>query len=80
MIDSILRCDGPNCTSVRGVTNHWLMAKRYKNLSEKDAWVVFEWDTDALDEPGLKHLCGVQCAHKLLDQYLDSLREVKCAA
>ena len=69
MKDSIFKCDGPNCSAVRGEANHWLIS--YKATK---AFIVQPWDSaDAMVEDAV-HLCGDTCALKFLSEWLSARR------
>lgn len=72
MIETSYRCDGPNCTAVRGPSNHWLLL-----YADSVDFSIKPWDdrSAADKDTGYKHVCGAACAHKLLDRYLESLRK-----
>lgn len=58
-------CDG--CGIFKGETNHWYMI--YIGGSHGPTWQIFEWDLVNYPEKIL-HVCGHECAHKLLDEFL----------
>jgi hypothetical protein len=67
MIETVYKCDV--CGTVRGPENHWLLADE---SSRSGVFILVPWDDYAPDAD--KHLCGAVCAHKILDRYLESLR------
>lgn len=61
-------CNG--CGVVKGSVNHWYMV--YISASHVAMWQIFAWD-DLIDPKyadSVMHLCGQQCAHKMLDEFL----------
>lgn len=64
MIDTQVRCDV--CKEIRGPSNHWLL------VFETDGIRFKPWDDD--EASFARHACGASCAHKILDRYLESLR------
>ena len=67
MIDQVYRCDV--CNTPRGETNHWLIA-----FYASTHFYVYPWSDKQAEDPAAKHLCGSDCAHKVLGRYLESLR------
>ena len=70
MIDTIFKCDGDNCTAVRGDSNHWLLVGCYQG-----GLLVMPWSNSEAQKHEIRHACGASCAHKILDRYLESLRK-----
>ena len=61
------------CGVERREANHWFLYTRTDEGLEFHKW---EWAgrderENLLDETQFGHLCGQQCAHKLLDQFLN---------
>ncbi len=63
MIRQAISCD--ICGAQRRETNHWFIA--YEQSGELR---VSGWNFQRLHCPGTKHLCGENCLHKLLDEFL----------
>jgi len=63
------------CGAQRKEANHWFISFR----PAKDGLIIKTWDWAAregrLDYPEIKYLCGQSCAHKQLDQFLQSTSE-----
>lgn len=53
------------CTNVKGEANHWRMAQPLEN-----GILFMRWDDRAARLPVVIHLCGDECAHKQLSQFL----------
>jgi hypothetical protein len=54
-------CDG--CGIVKTKLNHWFL------IGSNDGFWILPW-SDALQIKEYRHVCGHQCAHKLLDEFL----------
>jgi len=67
MIDQIFKCDV--CGAVRGPSNHWLVVTE----DSEGCWFL-PWSEDEATASEAKHICGAVCSHKVLDRYLESLR------
>ena len=65
MIRQVTYCDV--CGAQRRETNHWFIA--YELSGELRA---SGWTSQSLHHPGIKHLCGESCLHKLLSEFLAS--------
>ena len=77
MIDTQVKCDV--CKEVRGPSNHWLLsietqAGLYEDFSRIVGIGIFPWNDTIAERLETKHVCGAVCAHKILDRYLESLR------
>lgn len=57
------------CGAVRGETNHWFVANVGNAGYHVRPWGLAEAE-DRLLYDDAKHLCGAQCIHALLDQFL----------
>ena len=64
MIKTRILCD--LCEKERGEANHWFVARRNNAGSIAfSPWGETIWTTEVI------HLCGAECAHKLLSQFLE---------
>ena len=64
------KCDGPNCTQVRGETNHWLVI-----FMGNQSFVSGMWDKFDAQVHDAKHACGSACALKMYSLWLSGSRE-----
>ena len=71
MIDTQVKCDV--CKEIRGPSNHWILFSTTATEAA-GALLVMPWDDDEAQHEDVTHVCGRQCAHKILDRYLESLR------
>lgn len=60
------------CKAEKKATNHWLVidVTALGFHVHPWAWAVGE---GTLDSEGRKHVCGQECAHRLLDEFLGSV-------
>lgn len=65
MIRQIVSCD--ICGEEKEQTNHWFVA-----YAEGGDFHVSGLNPSNSLKPGAKHLCGENCVHKLLDEFLTS--------
>ena len=65
MIRQIVSCD--ICREEKEQTNHWFVA-----YAEGGDFHVSGLNPSNSLNPGAKHLCGQNCVHKLLDEFLTS--------
>lgn len=77
MIDTQVKCDV--CKAERGPANHWLLVRDLEQGFHEDVSLVygigiFPWNDPISKWPNVRHICGAVCAHKILDRYLESLR------
>ena len=70
MIRQVIYCDV--CGAQRRETNHWFIA--YELSGELRA---SGWTSQSLHHPGIKHLCGESCLHKLLSEFLASSAQMQ---
>lgn len=63
MIRQAISCD--ICGTEKRQTNHWFVA--YEQGAELR---VSGWSTCNRQRPGMKHLCGQTCLHKLVDDFM----------
>jgi hypothetical protein len=70
MIRQAISCE--ICGAQRRETNHWFIA--YEQSGELR---VSDWNSQRLLSPGTKHLCGENCLHKLLDEFLASSAQAR---
>ena len=68
MISQSIECE--ECKSERGCGNHWLELRH----SRQGAPYFLEW-SKASEKPGSKHVCGEDCAHRVLGKHLAALRD-----
>jgi len=67
VIELSVKCE--ECSAERGLANHWLELRHAKG-----APYFLEW-SKAAEKPGSKHVCGEDCAHRIVGRYLTTLRE-----
>lgn len=65
----IYYCDGPGCTQMRGVTNHWLVVYATPKL----AYACQPWEKADAQVTDARHLCGFACAMKFHSIWLSEL-------
>jgi hypothetical protein len=63
VIRQAITCD--ICASEKRQTNHWFVA--YEQAGELR---VSGWNSRNRRRPGVKHLCGQTCLHKLVDEFM----------
>jgi hypothetical protein len=67
------KCDG--CGALKKDVNHWWMLQRF--IEGAINVLVLPWDEKAAAESAAsqhtKHACGRECAHKLLDQWMNEI-------
>ena len=68
-VRTVITCAMPNCGRTRGDVNHWLQA--YIGTAHIE---IHAWRDDELSTPGTLPLCGDECAHRLLSQFLTRLK------
>ena len=68
MQDTICRCDV--CEREKGETNGWFAVRAFKSFS----FEVLTWDLGAetSDLSESEHICGQECLHKRLSQWLEA--------
>lgn len=58
------------CGAERKQTNHWFIAEEKANgMMSLYPWALPKSE-GYHDQPGLKHLCGHQCVHLLIDAWM----------
>jgi hypothetical protein len=62
------------CGAQRKEANHWFVAVTSSARVLFTTWTSAERN-DRFDSDNVKYLCGQSCAHKLLDQFLQSSSE-----
>lgn len=60
----VAKCDV--CGRIKGEANKWLLV----NLSAA-LFTVYHWDELIARQPNMGHICGEQCLHKKLQEFLD---------
>lgn len=63
MIRQAISCD--LCATEKKQTNHWFVA-----LEQGGELRVSGWSSRNRLRPGMKHLCGQTCLHKLVDEFM----------
>ena len=66
---SLIRCDGPNCSQVKGETNHWWAIAKRDDPDSAFYAVPFE-KVFAERIPMMKHFCGQVCALKYFSNWM----------
>jgi len=70
-VRTVITCAMPNCGHEKQSTNHWIMAEVYG----RTGLYFHSWDQDYFElTSGVQPLCGDECAHKLLSQFLTRLK------
>lgn len=73
MIRQAISCD--ICATEKKLTNHWFVA--YEAAGELR---VSGWNSRNRLRPGMKHLCGQTCLHKLMDDFMARTLAVRVTA
>ncbi|MDE2020840.1 MAG: hypothetical protein KGJ13_10935 [Patescibacteria group bacterium] len=68
MIENQFKCD--ICTAQRTPANHWLLVMPPAHGVLR----IEPWDNQEALREGVQHICGAECAHKVLDRHLEFLR------
>jgi len=65
------------CGRTKQASNHWfVVVDRFVNHPfHLTTWAKIERD-GRLDEDGVEFVCGQQCAHKLLDEFLEESSKI----
>lgn len=67
MLTKVITCD--ICKIEKSESNNWLMVML--NRGNPVGFVVYPWmPEEPLDQ--FKHVCGQECAHKILGQWLEA--------
>lgn len=74
MIETKITCDGPSCNKQKGLTNHWYVVNFDPNVRVVTTFYVDPWSlaSDADKNQG-KHVCSHDCAHKLLEIWMNEV-------
>ena len=69
------RCAGPNCGTLKGVTDHWWLM--WASFAEYNRPVLYlcPWDDEIAAREGTLHVCGELCAQRLQSQFMGNVRE-----
>jgi len=69
------RCAGPNCGTLKGVTDHWWLM--WASFGEYNRPVLYlcRWDDEIAAREGTLHVCGELCAQRLQSQFMGNVRE-----
>jgi len=72
------------CGVVKGSVNHWYIVQltsRYSAAEESKpglpivGWCIRLWQENFNeDDPHVKHVCGQECSHKLLDEFFQKVQ------
>lgn len=74
MIKNTYQCD--ICGKERGPSNHWRMACNAFGYTDGPPGLgFFSWDATVADREGVAHLCSSDCAHKLLERFLEDRKK-----
>lgn len=69
------RCAGPNCGTLKGVTDHWwLMWTSFLEFNRPVLYLC-PWDDEIAQREGTLHVCGELCAQRLQSQFMGNVRE-----
>ena len=64
MQEQSYKCD--ICGKPKGAVNHWWLARQDEGIAVR----IGSWNEPAATREGMKHLCGHECTHKMLDRFL----------
>lgn len=73
-VSVVYRCS--ICGEARKQSNHWFVARRWVDGLIFDRWQT-AIDQQFLQEESTQHLCGRECARKLLERFLAAEPEPK---
>lgn len=73
MIRQAISCD--ICATEKKLTNHWFVA-----FEQGGELRLSGWSSRNRLRPGMKHLCGQTCLHKLVDEFMARTIEVRTPA
>jgi hypothetical protein len=68
-ISTVIRCAGPNCSKVKGDTNHWFMA-----FVNSGSVTIYTWSYELFDDIDCRPLCGESCASKLVSKFMSDVK------
>ena len=66
MRSTVYTCDV--CPAIRQQANHWRLVRVNAN-----GFHLSEWDDDEAAREDIRHVCGFECATKLLGRYMEGV-------
>src|SRR5437016_4550440 len=68
------------CGVTKGTVNHWYMVSfRQAEGMKAFGWFISVWEQASETDPTVKHVCGQEHAHKLLDEFFQKVQD-QCRA
>ena len=75
--DLLHRCAGPNCGRLKGNTDHWWLMWTTSSSVGTTVLSFSAWDESLARSEAALHLCGEQCAAKLLSQFMSNILQAR---
>jgi hypothetical protein len=70
----VFRCAGPNCSQLKGQTDHWWLMWPSKE-GNVAVLSLCAWDDDLARHEAALCVCGEQCAQKLQSKFMANIVE-----